>query len=91
MKINYKGYSYCRAIVPAGQAGIADYKSQLGRKYSLAPNLNQSRGHQRRACAPDVSSANSLLERFAGRFKTHWTLFHQQLIKIKFENQGERA
>lgn len=48
-----------------GLAGIADYKSQLGRKYSLAPNLNESRGHQRRACSPDVSSADSLLERFA--------------------------
>ena len=54
-----------------GLAGIADYKSQHGRKYSFAPNLNESHGHQRRACAPDVSSADSLLERFAGRFKTH--------------------
>ena len=83
MKISYKSYSYCRTIVP-GLAGIAEYESQYGRKYSLEPNLNESHGYQRRACASDVSNANSLLERFAGRFKIHSTLFHQQLIKIKF-------
>lgn len=41
MKVSYKCYSYCRAIVP-GLAEIADYKSQLVRKYTLAPNLNES-------------------------------------------------